>query len=205
MKSNYPVEFIATPAQINTVLTDATLSPLLMSAIANGTEPTWEENLKATRYRFLAGGAGLVPDTALDALISMGVIVLFSGSGFYVEVPTTTLNNLVTVAWPDAKELSTVDEDDNVIAGDRRQYKDYTQLIEGENGTSLVRCGYIPNGMNGFIGYLPTEWKEGMLDTVDTPEMISLYKAAFPDAQLVFYRSLIAWEADNVTPVTLHD
>jgi hypothetical protein len=199
LKTNYEVEFIATPAQVNTLLADATLQPLLMSAIANGTKPTWEENLKATRYRFLAGGAEMVPNMALDALIAMGVIVLFSGSGIYIEVPTPTLDNLVTTSWPDAKHPGTVDDDDNVIDGDRRQYQDYTQTIEGENGTSLVRCGYIPNGMNGFIGYLPTQWKEGMLDTVDTPELIALYKAAFPDAQLVFYRSLDAWKAANVS------
>jgi hypothetical protein len=170
-----------------------------MSAIANGTKPTWEENLKATRYRFLAGGADMVPNMALEALIAMGVIVLFSGSGIYIEVPTTTLDNLVTTSWPDAKQPGTVDEDGKTVDGDRRQYQDYTQTIEGENGTSLVRCGYIPNGMNGFIGYLPTQWKEGMLDTVDTPELIALYKAAFPDAQLVFYRSLDAWKSANVS------
>ena len=199
MKTKYSIEFIATPTQVNALLADSTLQPLLISALANGVQSAWLNNLSASRYRFLGGGADMVPDMALEALIAMGVIVLFSGSGIYIEVPTTTLDNLVTTSWPDAKQPGTVDEDGKTVDGDRRQYQDYTQTIEGENGTSLVRCGYIPNGMNGFIGYLPTQWKEGMLDTVDTPELIALYKAAFPDAQLVFYRSLDAWKAANVS------
>ena len=200
MKTNYAVEFIATPSQVNALLADPVLSPLLLSAIANGVKPEWRENLGATRYCFQTGGATMVPDSALEVLVSMGVTVLFGNSGIYIEVPTSALDNLVPVSWPDAR-LPDIEATEGItVQGDRRQYQDYTLAIEGVNGTSLIRCGYIPNGMTGFIGYLSTEWSEGMSDTIDTPEIISLYREAFLSLGLIFHNGLAAWKVGNLSP-----
>ena len=50
--------------------------------------------------------------------------------------------------------------------------------------------------MSGFIGYTPDQYRGGLQDTVDTPELIALYKAQYET--LVYYKSLETWKEDNI-------
>lgn len=62
--SNYAIEFIVTPEQIDALIAiDPAMETLFNKAVLNGVLPLWDDSYSGTRYRFKPGGAALVGKT----------------------------------------------------------------------------------------------------------------------------------------------
>ena len=178
--SRYAIEFVLTPSQIETLLTIPGMSDMFDTAIRNGIMPTWDEEFGGTAYRFRPKGAALVPDGVIAAVIGVEGLAVIAG-GIWVEVPTSTVDNLVPVNWP----FSRMPIDEEGVSGERRAYEDCTTVIKGTNGASLLRVGMMLPGSNNYI-----------TDNIETPEMIALYASEFT-SPWIYRGALTEWKANN--------
>jgi hypothetical protein len=202
MMSKYAIEFYPNVSQLMALMSDPTTGPMVsLAQAASANSSGYDTRRGGAPYRVanslmseINSNPNIDMDLLIDKCFTLGVRMVFP-SGIWIEVPTTSIDNLVPVDWPEAKASDDIDPDtgDIITAGARRQFQEITGVQPGINGTSLLRCGIRSPG----AAFVNTEVDGVIVYAVDSPAMIKLYQDKFPDSQLVYSDKRVAWLAAN--------